>query len=72
MNDAQHELLAQIASLYYEDERTQDEIAQQLGLSHVKVYRLLKQARTEAIVQFTITWPLARDSELEVALRISA
>lgn len=69
MNDAQHELLAQIASLYYEDERTQDEIAQQLGLSRVKVYRLLKQARTEAIVQFTITWPLARDSELEVALK---
>ncbi|MFN8487491.1 MAG: sugar-binding transcriptional regulator [Caldilineaceae bacterium] len=69
MNEQHHEQLAQIASLYYEAEKTQDEIAQQLGLSRVKIYRLLKQAREEAVVQFTITWPLARDGELEAALK---
>lgn len=65
----EHDLLAQVASLYYEDELTQDAIASQLGLSRVKVYRLLKQARTEQVIQFTVTWPIQRHSELEQALR---
>jgi len=68
MNDPT-ELLAQIASLYYEEELTQDEIATQLGLSRVKVQRLLKQAREEQIVQFTINWPLERDAGLERTLQ---
>jgi DNA-binding transcriptional regulator LsrR (DeoR family) len=65
---AEHDLLAQVASLYYEDELTQDAIANQLGLSRVKVYRLLKQARAGQIIQFTIDWPIQRSSELEAAL----
>ena len=66
MLDAAHqELLAQIASLYYVDEQTQDIIASELGLSRVKIYRLLKQARQEQVIQFTINWPLQRDLELE-------
>ena len=66
MLDSSHqELLAQIASLYYEEERTQDAIANQLGLSRVKVYRLLKQARDEQVIQFTINWPLQRDAQRE-------
>lgn len=69
MLDAAHqELLAQVASLYYEDELTQDAIATQLGLSRVKVYRLLKQARQEQVIQFTINWPLQREPEWERAL----
>lgn len=69
MLDAAHqELLAQVASLYYEEELTQDAIATQLGLSRVKVYRLLKQARQEQVIQFTINWPLQREPELERAL----
>ena len=68
-DDNQRELLAQIASLYYEDELTQDEIGNQLGLSRIKVYRLLKQARDEQVVQFTINWPLERAPELERALQ---
>ncbi len=65
---AEHDLLAQVASLYYEDELTQDAIASQLGLSRVKVYRLLKQARAEQVIQFTVNWPIQRSSELEAAL----
>lgn len=60
-----HELLAEVASLYYEEERTQTEIAAQLGLSRVKVYRLLKQAREEQVVAIVIDWPIKRDARLE-------
>ena len=69
MLDADHqELLAQVASLYYVDEQTQEAIASGLGLSRVKIYRLLKQARQEQVIQFTINWPLQRDQALERAL----
>lgn len=68
VDTAHQELLAQVASLYYMDELTQDAIATQLGLSRVKVYRLLKQARQEQVIQFTINWPLQRDQTLERAL----
>ncbi len=61
-------LLAQIAWMYYEQEMTQNHIAAQLGLSRVKVHRLLKQARDEQVVQITINWPIERNPELEKAL----
>ena len=60
-----HELLAEVASLYYEEELTQHEIAARLGLSRVKIYRLLKQARDEQVVQIVIDWPIKRDARLE-------
>jgi deoxyribonucleoside regulator len=69
IDDSHRNLLAQIASMYYEQELTQNEIARQLGLSRVKVYRLLKQARAEQVVQITINWPIERDLELETLLK---
>src|SRR4030067_780833 len=48
MDDTQQSL-AQIAAMYYEQGLTQNGIADQLGLSRVKVYRLLKQATTMAV-----------------------
>lgn len=60
-----HELLADVASLYYEEELTQNDIATRLGLSRVKVYRLLKQAREEQVVTIVIDWPIKRDTRLE-------
>jgi deoxyribonucleoside regulator len=63
-----HDLLAQVASMYYEQEMTQDAIAKALGLSRVKIYRLLKEAREEQVVQFTISWPVQREPALERAL----
>jgi DNA-binding transcriptional regulator LsrR (DeoR family) len=60
--------LAQVAAMYYEQEMTQKAIGSQLGLSRVKVYRLLKQARAREIVQIIINWPLQRDANLEKSL----
>ena len=68
MNSAQHNLLAQVASMYYEQDMTQTEIGTQLGLSRVKVYRLLKQARQEGVVEIHVNWPVERSSGLEQAL----
>jgi DNA-binding transcriptional regulator LsrR (DeoR family) len=68
LESSQHDLLAQIASMYYEQDMTQTEIGTQLGLSRVKIYRLLKQARAEQVVQIIITWPIERDPELEKGL----
>lgn len=62
------ELLAEVASLYYEEELTQSEIGARLGLSRVKVYRLLKQARDEQVVTILIDWPIKRNSHLERTL----
>ena len=69
MNDSHRELLARIASMYYEQGMTQNAIATQLDLSRVKVYRLLKEAREEQVVQITIDWPIKRDSQLEALLK---
>lgn len=63
-----HELLAQVASMYYDQQLTQSAIGEELGLSRVKIYRLLKEAREEQIVQINIHWPIKRDIHLEKAL----
>ncbi|GIK42882.1 MAG: sugar-binding protein [Chloroflexota bacterium] len=68
LESSQHDLLAQVASMYYEQDMTQTEIGAQLGLSRVKVYRLLKQARAEQVVRISINWPIERDSDLEKQL----
>ena len=47
---------------------TQNAIANQLGLSRVKVYRLLKEARAEQVVEITVNWPIQREPGLEAAL----
>lgn len=68
MDDNQRELLARVAMMYYEREQTQNEIAAALGLSRVKVHRLLNQARAQGVVEIKINWPIERDSGLEEAL----
>ena len=65
LESTQHELLAEVASLYFEEEMTQNEIAARLGLSRVKVYRLLKQARDEQVVTIVIDWPIKRVTQME-------
>jgi DNA-binding transcriptional regulator LsrR (DeoR family) len=68
MNTAHHELLARVASMYYDQEKRQDEIGKELGLSRVKVYRLLKEAKREGVVQIIVRWPIHRDAQLERSL----
>lgn len=69
MDESRHQQLAQIASMYYEQEMTQSAIADELDISRAKVYRLLKEAREEQIVRITIDWPIQRYHELEESLR---
>jgi deoxyribonucleoside regulator len=71
IDESHHELLAQIASMYYEHGMTQSAVAAKLGLSRVKVYRLLKEAKAEQVVQVIINWPIERHSQLEEALKES-
>ncbi len=66
-----HELLARVALMYYEQEMTQAEIADELGLSRIKVHRLLRESRERDIVHITIDWPIRRDTVLEEALQQS-
>ena len=68
LDENRHELLAQVASMYYEGEKSQNEIADELGLSRVKVYRLLKEAREEQVVKIEIDWPIERDGHMEQQL----
>jgi DNA-binding transcriptional regulator LsrR (DeoR family) len=49
-----HRLCARVAHLYYESELTQEEIGRQLGLSRMKVNRLLKLATKVGVVKIRI------------------
>ncbi len=69
MDNSQHQLLARVASLYYEQEMTQNAIAKEMGLSRVKIYRLLKQAKKKRVVQIQISWPIERNVQLEQSLK---
>ncbi len=68
LDSVEHDLLAQVAAMYYVEELTQDAIALQLGLSRIKIYRLLKQARAEQVIQFTVNWPVQRTPDVELQL----
>lgn len=64
-----HELMVEAATLYYEEDLTQAEIGARLATSRSTVSRLLRDARTQGIVQITIHHPWARNSQLEARLR---
>ncbi len=63
-----HDLLADVAAMYYLKEMTQNEIAQAMGVSRVKVHRLLKEARDANVVEIRINRSLPRHNQLEHAL----
>jgi len=59
------DLLAQVATLYYEDGLTQAEIARHVDVSRSTISRLLQEAREAGIVEITIHYPWKTDPELE-------
>lgn len=61
-------LLVKIAKSYYDDGLTQKEIGERLGLSRIKVSRLLSAAREAEIVQIHIVAPEDDHVDLERAL----
>lgn len=62
-------LMLRAAELYYHQNLTHAQIAEQLSTSRWTVGRLLERAREVGIVRITIEHPLARPHHLEVALR---
>lgn len=58
-------LLSKVSKLYYEENLTQQVIADRLRLSRPKVARLLQQAHREGIVQITVLSPPGSFAELE-------
>jgi len=69
MDIERQELLATIASMYFEENLTQTGIAQRTGYSRSMISRLLTDARKQGIVEIVIRHPLARRTDLEETLR---
>lgn len=64
-NHRRAELLAEVASLYYETGLGQAAIAQQIGVSRSNVSRLLSEARHNGVVEIRIARPLPTDEPLQ-------
>lgn len=62
------ELLADVAEMYYDEGRTQDEIAATLGMTRSAISRMLSEARQKGIVEIHVRRPLRMDAQLESAL----
>ncbi|MBW2514184.1 MAG: sugar-binding transcriptional regulator [Deltaproteobacteria bacterium] len=60
--------IIEISYLYYNEKKTQEEIATLLGISRFKVGRILKTAIQEGIVSITINDPISDLIEMEIAL----
>ncbi|MBP8933745.1 MAG: sugar-binding transcriptional regulator [Candidatus Atribacteria bacterium] len=64
------DLMREVAKLYYYEDLTQDQIGEIIGLSRQKVWRMLKKAKEEGIVQIKIIEPsLDKVSEHEARLQ---
>ncbi|WP_437582252.1 sugar-binding transcriptional regulator [Paramicrobacterium sp. CJ85] len=67
---AEDELLSiRAAELYYDEDKTQDEVGAILGLTRWKVGRLLASAREKGFIRIEIVHPRARKLSLERQLR---
>lgn len=60
--------LAKVASLYYDQGQTQQEISETIGVTRSAVSRLLTEARESGIVEVTVHYPWKRIIDLEQAL----
>lgn len=65
MIKSSNEVLAEVASLYYESGHSQEEIAQRMGVSRSSISRLLNDARREGIVEIRIHYPWKTSCELQ-------
>lgn len=69
MDDQRFELLAKVASLYYEEGLNQNQIAKDLGYSRSYISRMLTEARREGIVEIHVRHPLERVPFLEKSIQ---
>ena len=63
------QLLGQVASLYYEQGKSQAEIAQKLGYSRSAISRLITEAHKKGIVEVTVNHPIQRSYYHEQKLK---
>jgi deoxyribonucleoside regulator len=69
LNSGSREIyLAQVASLYYDQGKSQAEIAEEFEISRSAVSRLLTEAREKGIVEIIVHYPWRTSPELEEAL----
>jgi deoxyribonucleoside regulator len=68
LDDDRFELLAEVASLYYEEGLTQQEISNRLQYSRSCISRMLTEAQKEGVVEIRIHHPYARNHSLETSL----
>lgn len=68
-SDNRLELLARVASLYYDQKKRQDEIADEIGMTRSAVSRLLTKAEKIGIVEHIVHYPWRTSSDLEQALQ---
>lgn len=62
------DLLARVASMYYEQGMSQRQISLELGYSRSAISRFLTEARNTGIVEIRVNHPLRRSPELEATL----
>lgn len=62
-------IMAEVASLYFEKQLSQKEIADRFYFSRSKVSRLLTRAVEEHIVEITVHYPMERIKALEAAVK---
>lgn len=63
------QLLGKVASLYYEENRSQAEIARQLGYSRSAISRILQEAHEKGVVEIRIHYPVERSFYHESLLK---
>jgi DNA-binding transcriptional regulator LsrR (DeoR family) len=63
------EIMVRAAWLYYIENMTQQEIAETMGISRVKVVRLIKEAREKDIVEIKVQSPITENLKLESRVR---
>ena len=68
-NSSRARYLAEIASKYYDQNKTQQEIADEIGVTRSAVSRLLTEAQQKGIVEIIVHYPYRTSPELEKILR---
>lgn len=68
-NESRLTFLAEIASMYYDQDMNQQEIADQIGMTRSGVSRLLTEARARGIVEIIVHHPWRTNADLEKKLR---
>jgi deoxyribonucleoside regulator len=67
--DSRYKYLAWIASLYYDHGKSQQEIADEMGITRSAISRLLSEARHRGIVEILVHYPWRTNPQLEEALK---